>query len=284
MQLCTSVFAGVTADTSLATNRQIPQSTGTGMMLYREASTWTHLIPFFKSFFQAGFECSTHINNCGKRLDLVSTTKHDQLVLYDFRSLRSFGIATVREGARWHLIEQIPGSYDFSSLAPILDAARELGTEVIFDLFHFGWPDHIDIFSSSFIESFGSFAKALTRYLISCGTPTRFLAPVNEISFLAWAGGDKGFVNPHARGRGHELKQQLVAAAIRASEVILQELPGARLIAPELVIYIVGIPTLKEARKKPGDIVRHSMKLGTCCPGVWLLTSVASRSILTFLD
>jgi hypothetical protein len=248
IQLCTSVFSGVTANTSLATNHQIDSVQA---LEWRVSWGW-HLDvdPIFKSFFQAGFECSTHINNCGKRLDLVSTTKHDQLVLNDFRSLRSFGITTVREGARWHLIEATPGTYDFSSLAPILDASRMVEVEIILDLFHFGWPDHIDIFSASFIESFGRYGEALTKYLIGRGTPTPFLAPVNEISFLAWAGGDKGFVNPHATGRGHELKRQLVGAAIRASEVILQELPGARLVAPEPVIHIVGDPAVEGSEEE----------------------------------
>ncbi len=32
-------------------------------------------------------------------------------------------------------------------------------------------------------------------------------APVNEISFLSWAGGDAARFNPHAMNSGHELKR-----------------------------------------------------------------------------
>jgi hypothetical protein len=72
---------------------------------------------------------------------------------------------------------------------------------------------------------------------------------VNEISFLSWAAGDKGFLYPFANQRSHELKEQLVRAAIRASEVVRQELPHVRLVAAEPVIHIVGNSEI------PGDDV-----------------------------
>jgi glycosyl hydrolase family 42 (putative beta-galactosidase) len=205
--------------------------------------------PIFQSFFQAGFECSTHKIKSGRRLDLVASTRHDVYAKKDFEALLPFGITTVREGARWRLIEQQPGSYDFASLDIILDAAAETGVEVILDILHFGWPDHLDIFQPEFLEAFERFTRALTLHLKQRGGPTRFLAPVNEISFLAWAAGDEGFLYPFASERGHELKEQLVRAAIRASEVIRQELPQVRLVAPEPVIHIVGNPEI------PGDDV-----------------------------
>ena len=58
----------------------------------------------FKSFLQAGFECSTHVLKSGKRLDLVASTGHDQWADQDFVRLRDAGILTAREGLRWHLI------------------------------------------------------------------------------------------------------------------------------------------------------------------------------------
>ena len=203
--------------------------------------------PIFQSFFQAGFECSTHKTKSGRRLDLVASTRHDAYAKKDFEALLPFGISTVREGARWHLIEKQPGSYDLASLDTILDAAEETGVEVILDVLHFGWPDYLDIFQPEFLDAFERFTRALTFHLKQRGGATRFLAPVNEISFLAWAAGDEGFLYPFAEKRDHELKAQLVRAAIRASEVIRQELPDARLVAPEPVIHIVGNPEI------PGD-------------------------------
>jgi hypothetical protein len=205
--------------------------------------------PIFQSFFQGGFECSTHKTKAGRRLDLVASTHHDLYARRDFEALLPFGISTVREGARWHLIEQQPGSYDFASLDLVLDAAAETSVEVILDVLHFGWPDHLDVFQPEFLEAFEGFTRALTFHLKRWRDTVRFLAPVNEISFLAWAAGDAGFLNPFAQRRGPELKQQLVRAASRAARIIRNELPQVRLVAPEPVIHIVGNPEI------PGDEV-----------------------------
>ncbi|MFL6465814.1 MAG: hypothetical protein ACJ73N_15570, partial [Bryobacteraceae bacterium] len=59
-------------------------------------------------------------------------------------------------------------------------------------------------------------------------------------------GGDVANVFPHAQNRGGELKRILVRAAIVASDILLNELPGARLISPEPVIHIVGNPKIPD--------------------------------------
>jgi len=144
------------------------------------------------------------------------------------------------------LIETAPGHYDFSSALRILDAAQKEGIEIIWDLLHFGWPDFLDIFEPRWVDSFGDFAAAFSRMLRSEITEPALLVPVNEISFLSWAGGDKAYLNPFATGRGAELKRQLVRGAIRASQRILDEFPTARLISPEPVIHISGDPKNEE--------------------------------------
>src|SRR5258707_14981312 len=84
-----------------------------------------------KSFFGGGFECSTHIRRSGRRLDLVAATRHDQFAVADYRHLQGQGLRVAREGVRWHLVEAIPGQHDFSSVLPIVQAARETETQVI---------------------------------------------------------------------------------------------------------------------------------------------------------
>ncbi|MBV9296009.1 MAG: hypothetical protein JO145_10590, partial [Acidobacteriaceae bacterium] len=196
---------------------------------------------------QAGFECSSQKLRSGKRLDLLRATQHDSFAVADYRRLHRFGISTIRTAARWHLIEQAPDEYDFESLTILLEAASETGSEIILDLLHFGWPDHIDIFDSSFVTKFGRFVRALTRVVKRWRDTCTMFAPVNEISFLSWAGGDAGAINPHEQGRDHELKRILVRAATTASEILLNELDRIRLVSPEPVIHIVGNPDL------PGD-------------------------------
>ena len=66
-----------------------------------------------------------------------------------------------REGVRWHLVEQTAGQYDFSSALPIVRAARATGTQVIWDLCHFGWPDHLDIFKPEFVSALAELRRGL---------------------------------------------------------------------------------------------------------------------------
>jgi hypothetical protein len=102
----------------------------------------------FQSFFLGGFECSSHRRRDQRRLDLLAATRHDVNAGADYRALARHGITTVRDGLRWHLIETIPGHYDWSSFLPMLHAARDTGTQVIWDLLHWGWPDDLDIWST----------------------------------------------------------------------------------------------------------------------------------------
>ncbi len=199
-----------------------------------------HVATAFRSFLQGGFECSTHKLPSGRRLDLIASTCHDVLAKQDYRSLAEFGIRTVREGLRWHLIERSSGIYDFASMLPLLDAAQELGMEQIVDLFHFGWPDHLDVFSPEFVESFGGLAFQFARLLHGRGLEAPFIAPMNEISFVSWAGGDVEYLNPFQRGRGPELKRQLVRAGLLAARAFMSELPRTRLVWPEPLIHIAG--------------------------------------------
>lgn len=178
-------------------------------------------------------------------MDLLASTQHERFAREDYRRIQALGIRTARVGARWHLIERSPCRYNFDSLAIILDAAKETDTEVLLDLMHFGWPDHVDVFAPSFVSQFASYTFALTQFLKTRGEACNMFAPVNEISFLSWAGAEKGAIHPCTVARGSELKNNLIRAAIASSQVLLDELPNSRLIAPEPVIHIVGNPAIE---------------------------------------
>jgi beta-glucosidase/6-phospho-beta-glucosidase/beta-galactosidase len=190
-----------------------------------------------------GFECSTHHTRSGRRLDLVASTGHDRFVEADYKRLQEQGILTVREGIRWHLIEPTPGDYDFSTVLPIVRAANQMGVQVLWDLFHYGWPDDIDIFSPEFVRRFERLARAFMQMLTYETDSVPFITPVNEISFVSWAGGDKAIINPFAEGRGDELKVQLVRAAIAATEAVLDVNPQARICQIDPIINIIADPT-----------------------------------------
>ncbi|HSP57854.1 MAG TPA: beta-glucosidase [Halomonas sp.] len=192
------------------------------------------------SFFLGGFECSTQRRRDGRRLDLIASTQHDQMAAADYRSLAQHGIRSVRDGVRWHLIETAPGQYDWSSFLPMLRAARHSQTQVIWDLCHYGWPDDIDIWYPEFVERFARFSAAVARVMRDEGITAPLFCPVNEISYWAWAGGTTARFNPSARGRGDELKFQLVRATIAAIDSIREVLPHARFVQVDPVIHIVS--------------------------------------------
>src|SRR5688572_123024 len=210
----------------------------------------------FKTFFIGGFECSCHRNQSGKRLDLLASTQHDKYILKDYLRLQQYHISTARSGIRWHLIETSPGRYDFSTVLPMLQAARQTGMQIIWDLCHYGWPDDLDIFTPEFIRRFKGLVTAFAKLLRDETETIPFLCPMNEISFFAWAGADKGQINPFQKKRGHELKRQLVRTTVEAIEAIWQILPQARLIQPEPAIHILPKPDRPHERKKVENYCR----------------------------
>jgi beta-glucosidase/6-phospho-beta-glucosidase/beta-galactosidase len=194
----------------------------------------------FRSFINGGFECSTHRRRDGKRLDLIQSTRHDELALSDYRLLQRHGIATARDGLRWHLIERTPGSYDFASAIGMLGAARQADMQVIWDLWHYGWPDDIDIFSAAFVDRFTAFATEAAKR-ISDYHDAPLISPINEISFFSWAAGEGGIFNPFAHHRGNDMKRQLVRATIQAVEAMREVNPAIRFFQIDPIINVVPL-------------------------------------------
>ncbi|MCC6454119.1 MAG: glycosyltransferase [Caldilineaceae bacterium] len=200
----------------------------------------------FRSFFIGGIEASTHRLRSGRRLDIIDSTEHTRFFRQDYSLLQSMGMQTLRSAIRWHLIETRPGHYDFSSVLPMVRAAREMKIQIIWDLCHYGWPDDLDIFRPEFVTRFTKLVSAFAQLLAAETDEIPFFCPINEISFFAWCGGDAAGLNPFARGRGPELKVQLARASIEAIEAIWQVLPQARITHIDPVIHIVADPERPE--------------------------------------
>lgn len=192
----------------------------------------------FRSFILGGFESSTHRRRDGLRLDLVHSTRHDALAERDYRLLQRHGLTSARDALRWHVIEQTPGVYDFSGAVAMMQAARDTDMQVVWDLWHYGWPDSIDIFDPAFVTSFAAFAAEAARHL-SRYADAPLVCPVNEISFFSWAGGEGGIFFPFAHGRGDEMKGQLVRAAIAAITAMRAVNPAIRICQIDPIINVV---------------------------------------------
>jgi beta-glucosidase/6-phospho-beta-glucosidase/beta-galactosidase len=191
----------------------------------------------FASFFQAGFECSSHRRRDGVRLDLIRATGHDKHVLQDYRLLKKLGFSTVRDGLRWHLIEKSSGNYDWSSWLPALEAAERAGVQVIWDLFHYGSPDHVDQAGADFPARFTDFALAAVEVQQSASRRPPLICPMNEINFLSWAVDDGYFpqVGPERQGW---FKHQLVRSAIMATRAVKRRWPDTMVVWAEPLIHI----------------------------------------------
>ena len=224
----------------------------------------------FRSFWLAGFESACHVNRRGVRLDLVRATQHDVQVREDYARVKQLGFLTVRESVRWHLVDRAP-RLDFSTVLPVLQAARAEGIQVLWTLCHYGWPDDVGLFEAGFVERFARYAAAMARVVSDFGEEGAWYNPINEISFFAWAAGEVGYIHPYGLGRGAELKRQLVRAAIAAMDRIREVDPRARFLHVDPLIHVIpprGRPDLARAAadQRASQFDAWDMLAGGLCP------------------
>jgi beta-glucosidase/6-phospho-beta-glucosidase/beta-galactosidase len=205
----------------------------------------------FQSFFWGGFECSSHRRDDGTRLDLLRATGHDKAAADDYRLLNNHGVTVARDGVRWNLVEGRAGTYDWSSVLPMVHAAAEVGVHVVWDICHYGWPDHIDIWRPEFVRRFARYCAAFASVIRDQGDAIPCYTLINEISYWAWAGGTVGVFNPCSTTRALELKQQLVRASIEGMLAIREVDSRARFIAPDPLINIRAMQVCNVQEAEP---------------------------------
>lgn len=229
-------------------------------MLARGGSL-THI---FRSYFAGGFECSSHKLRTGRRLDMIASTGHDRMAAADYRLLQRHGMHVARDGLRWHLIERERGRYDWSSVLPMLEAARTTGMQVVWDLLHYGWPEWTDPFNPDFASHFAAFAGAAAAIIAEPDGASSFYTPINEISFFAWGAGEVGYLNPFRRDQGERLKVALARAGIAAIEAIRAADPGAVINCAEPLIRVhpkTGSPTDLNAARGHSEAQYHALDM-----------------------
>ncbi|MDZ7278790.1 beta-glucosidase [Pantoea eucrina] len=194
----------------------------------------------FRSFFQGSFPCSTACRTGGRRLDMVVSSGHDMLLEKDYAALAQLGLHTARDGARWHLIETTPNAYDWRTFLPMVHAAARHDMQIIWELAHFGYPDHLDIWRAPFVDHFARFACAMAQLMRDEGVTRPFFTPINQISFWSWAGADVSWLDPYASDRGRELKRQLVRASLAAMHAIRDVYPDARFVLTDPLVQVAA--------------------------------------------
>ncbi|MCL2648227.1 MAG: hypothetical protein FWD61_14655 [Phycisphaerales bacterium] len=193
----------------------------------------------FASFWMGGFESACQVNTKGVRIDMQAATQHDVMAREDYEMMKGQGIRVVRDGAVWPSVERARGVYDWSRFVGMVRAAEAAGVQVIWNLLHYGWPEDIDILSGEFVERFVKFCGAAARIVKEESSRASVYVPVNEISFLAWAMGTKGIIQPVMLGRAMEIKKQLVRASIGAMEAIWEVDGRARFMHVDPIIHVM---------------------------------------------
>lgn len=207
----------------------------------------------FRSFFLAGFEGSTGYNRHGHWFDQVVATGHDRTVDADYRQLAELGLHAARETVRWPLVDLGRGRYDFSTVAPFVEAARRHEVEVIWDLFHYGYPQGLDLWSEEFPKRFSDYCYAVGRYIGAYTKGPCLFTPVNEPSFMAYAAGEKGLFAPHETGRGWDLKVRLARAAIAGIDALRAACPGARMVNVDPLCRVALAPDRPDLAEEVRD-------------------------------
>ncbi len=203
----------------------------------------------FGSFFLGGFECATHLATDGRRLDIVAASQHDVRAEEDYELCVRIGIKGVREAARWPIADR-GGETDLDHVRELARIGRRTGVVQIWDLMHYGYPDEVDPFSSSFERRLALFARDVASVVRDESAGPTYYSPVNEISYNAWAAGEVGYMAPFAKGRGADLKRALVRASISASNAIWEVDPGAVMVAVDPLVRVHAPPKRPDLRER----------------------------------
>jgi beta-glucosidase/6-phospho-beta-glucosidase/beta-galactosidase len=223
----------------------------------------------FKSFLMGGYECADHINRSGERVNLLKVTEHDIRIEEDYRDLAAIGINVAREGICWSEVETAPYVFDFSEVKNRMDAAKNYGIQVIWDLCHFGYPDGLYPTHPHFCKRFTALCEAFANFYKQATDEQLFVVPVNEISFLSYHSGDVRGTVPFAVNSGWDIKYHLCKAAIQGINVLKEIVPDCRIVLVEPLIKIhPGFETDLEHIKNLNDHQFQAMDLiaGRMCP------------------
>ena len=183
----------------------------------------------FKSFYSAGFEATASYNQNRDYIHSIQATQHDRFLEEDYARLAEIGIFTIREALNWN--EVYAGSrFNPEPLDRILSAARRYEIELILDLFHYDYPQDLDIMGEEFIDRFAEYCYKVAKHVAANLEGTPFFTPVNEPSFYSWAAGSASLFRPYLDDLGYELKVQLIRAAIAGIDGIRTVLPEARIV------------------------------------------------------
>jgi hypothetical protein len=109
----------------------------------------------------------------------------------------------------------------------------------MWDLFHYGSPDHLDQGSPEFIRSYARYAAEAVRLHREVTGTAAIVCPLNEISFLTWAAEHGVFPSIGSDEPGGWLKRHLVRTAVAGMRGMREVDPDCRFIWAEPLINVL---------------------------------------------
>ena len=169
-------------------------------------------------------------NGVAYRQDEVNLIRHDEFLEGDYRLMVEAGCVGIRDAARWYLSHPAPGIFDWSWMDRVVEAADKHNLKLYLDLWHYGYPDWLDVLSAEAPVHFAEFARS-----IACRYPTlQYYCVCNEPSLLVELAGRQGDWSPFLREEDPStFRRQISKMIIAASKAILEVKPDAVLIIPE---------------------------------------------------
>lgn len=82
------------------------------------------------------------------RQDEVKPIRHDEFLETDYQLMVDIGCVGIRDAARWYVSHPKPHVFDWTWLDRVVKAADKYKLTLYLDLWHYGYPDWLDIMSA----------------------------------------------------------------------------------------------------------------------------------------
>lgn len=171
-----------------------------------------------------------HKNGSLYRQDEVELIRHDEFLEIDYQLMVRAGCIGIRDAARWYLTHPAPGVFDWTWLDRVVSTAEEYNLKLYIDLWHYGYPDWLDILSPDAPTHFADFARQIAQRYPSI----EYYCICNEPSLFVELAGRQGQWSPFLREENPvNFRRQISKMIIEASKAVLEVKPDACLVIPE---------------------------------------------------
>jgi hypothetical protein len=169
-------------------------------------------------------------NGIPYRQDEVDLIHHDEYLELDYRLMVQAGCVGIRDAARWYLSHPAPSVFNWAWMDRVVAAAGKYNLKLYLDLWHYGYPDWLDILSADAPLHFAEFACRIAQRYPSL----EHYCVCNEPSLLVELAGRQGQWSPFLEDEDPTaFRRQVSRMIIEASKAILEVKPDVMLIIPE---------------------------------------------------